>query len=353
MDGVRARANHWWGTLEPCEDWHRMVNRISVVMCTHNGKPYVLQQLESLAAQTRLPDVLQVWDDCSEDSTASIVRAWSARAPFPVEVRVHARKLGVIKNFEYGVKHARGDLIALSDQDDVWHRDKLERAEAVLTENPGVGLVFSDASAVGEHLQHLGYTLSRSGRFGLSEQRMVARGSAFDVLLRRNVVMGASLTMRASYKSLLLPIPQSDVQLHDAWIAFLMSAVDQPRYIPEPLLQYRQVGGQLRGAHRPTSAAMLLGRFRTASFNSNQARLESYVTWLTEARQRLVERADEFPIREGVLLAIDAKQHHLLARLAMPQPRARRLSTVAPELLNGNYHRYSIGIWDAARDLIS
>jgi len=101
------------------------LRRLSVAMCTCNGAPYLRAQLRSLAAQSRVPDEVVVCDDVSSDATCDIIADFATRAPFPVRLHVNARRLGWTKNFEQAVALCDGELIALSDQDDVWYPYKI------------------------------------------------------------------------------------------------------------------------------------------------------------------------------------------------------------------------------------
>ena len=92
----------------------------SVAMCTYNGARFLGAQLASVAAQARAPDELVVCDDRSTDETARVVEEFAAAAPFRVRLHVNERNLGTTRNFERAVSLCEGDLIALSDQDDVW-----------------------------------------------------------------------------------------------------------------------------------------------------------------------------------------------------------------------------------------
>ena|SRR2546421_3140447 len=97
-----------------------MPNKFLVAMCTYNGARHVREQLESFAAQTRLPaDELVICDDCSTDQTINILPDFGAGASFPVHIQVNKFNLGSTKNFEQAISFCHGDLIALSDQDDV------------------------------------------------------------------------------------------------------------------------------------------------------------------------------------------------------------------------------------------
>ena len=101
------------------------VSRFSVALCTYNGAQYLPDQLESIVAQTRLPDELVVGDDHSTDDTVNILEDFAAGAPFPVRLHVNETNLGVVKNFEATILRCQGNLTALCDQDDVWLRNKV------------------------------------------------------------------------------------------------------------------------------------------------------------------------------------------------------------------------------------
>lgn len=104
---------------------------ISVVMCTYNGAAYLREQLDSILAQTLQPDEIIVQDDCSTDGTAEILAAYAERHP-QLRFFVNERQMGVNRNFFSAMARAAGDFIAISDQDDVWLPEKLERQAATI-----------------------------------------------------------------------------------------------------------------------------------------------------------------------------------------------------------------------------
>src|ERR1043166_3411462 len=103
--------------------------KLSIALCTYNGAAFLREQLESIAAQTRTPDELVISDDQSTDGTLRLIEEFAETAGFPVRVSVNESNLGTAKNFEKAISLCRGDVIMLSDQDDVWHSDRLESVE--------------------------------------------------------------------------------------------------------------------------------------------------------------------------------------------------------------------------------
>jgi glycosyltransferase involved in cell wall biosynthesis len=221
---------------------------LSVAMCTYNGAQYLSEQLESIASQSRLPDALVVCDDRSTDDTVEIIRTFACKLPFAVRLHINEETLGSTKNFEKAIKLCEGDIIALSDQDDVWLPNKLKNIESVLSASPGTGAVFTDAIVVDEYLQPLGYRLWQSTNFSLLQQRKVVKGRSLEVLLKHNVVTGATMAFRSEFKSLILPIPLPWV--HDSWIALIIAVLADLMLIREPLILYRQHSRNQIGAKK-------------------------------------------------------------------------------------------------------
>src|ERR1051325_2274006 len=155
--------------------------RLSIALGTYNGGVYLKEQLESLAAQTRMPDELVISDDHSTDDTLRLVEEFAATADFPVRLSVNESNLGIAKNFEKAISLCRGDVIVLSDQDDVWHPDKLESVERVFESKPQLSLVFSNAELVDETLRLYDETLFDWVHFDGEKQRLVKSGRALDL----------------------------------------------------------------------------------------------------------------------------------------------------------------------------
>lgn len=317
---------------------------LSVALCTYNGAAYLAEQLASIAGQDRPPDELVVCDDGSSDDTAAIVAAFARDASFPVAFHTNAVRLGSTKNFERAISLATGDVIALADQDDVWRADKLavlERAVAV----PGVGGAFSDARLVDGRLRELPHRLWDAGDFTGRWRERFEAGEAFSVLVRRQHVTGATFAFRAAYRPLLLPI--SAAAVHDAWIALLLSAVSTLHPVDEPLIDYRQHGGNQIGASRMTR----LDRLRVSLSPVDRARLSRNATWLREALGRLRAHADL--VRDPAYFdELAAHVEHLEHRATLPARRAARVQPVRREFAAGAYHRFGDGLKSAVRDFL-
>jgi glycosyltransferase involved in cell wall biosynthesis len=216
------------------------IMNLSIALCTYNGAVYLKEQLESIARQTRTPDELIISDDRSTDDTVRLIEEFAATAGFPVRLSVNKSNLGTAKNFEKAISLCRGDVILLSDQDDVWHSDKLESVERIFDAKPQLSLVFSNAELLDETLRRFDETLFDRLDFNDRKQRLIKNGRALDVQLRENLICGCTVAFRANLKELVLPISGHGPLVHDGWIVLLIAAVGEIDFINRPLLKYRQ-----------------------------------------------------------------------------------------------------------------
>jgi len=321
--------------------------RVSIAMATFEGGPYVMPQLESIAAQTRLPDELVVCDDASRDDTRDRVRDFASRAPFEVRLEVNHERLRTTRNFERAVSLCRGDIIFLADQDDVWLPHKIETLLQVFAEHAGVGAVFSDGLAVDSELQSLGYGLWKSLSFTPAEQRLVRSGRAVEVFLKHVVAAGTTLAFRSDYRQLALPFPELR-SCHDAFIAFTIAAVAEIRIIEEPLIRYRLHGENLIGIRKLGLRDQLEKAREQITFDA----FSFAAIFFETARQRFAAQQEtRFLPSKPSLALIDDKILHSRRRAAMPDSLLRRLPDILREATSGRYGRYSYGIKSIAQDL--
>lgn len=231
---------------------------VSIAMCTYNGVHYLSEQLKSFSEQQRLPDELVICDDGSCDGTLDLLQDFARTAAFPVRVHENAQNQGYSKNFMQAVELCTGDVIALSDQDDLWYPHKLAHVEELFLEHADAGGVFSNGDLVDTSSARLPGDLWGSFSFDLGSQRRVADGDAVRVLLRRNVVTGMAFAFRSSWRQALQRMPPH--WPHDFWLALIIAAESRLLPFPEHLVAYRVHTNQQIGV--PINAAEKLDLLR-------------------------------------------------------------------------------------------
>lgn len=196
-------------------------------MATYNGAEYLQEQLDSFVVQTCPPDELVVADDGSTDDTLCILHAFAQRAPFAVKIVCNDKNLGYAQNFSKAMGLCSGDIIFLSDQDDVWLKEKIAALVCLAKTNPDALLFLNDAELTTADGSPLGLTmLGQTLSLGLGE-------SAFTT--------GCCMAIRRDFLELALPVPAEGF-VHDTWLNRLALCLGARHVIPRVLQYYRRHG---------------------------------------------------------------------------------------------------------------
>ena len=200
---------------------------LSVCMATYNGEKYIRQQLDSILACLSPGDEIIVSDDGSNDGTLDILQSYAENSLINISV-IDGPKRGVIANFGNALKDAKGEVIFLSDQDDVWHPNKVDRVIRAFAEND-CSIIVHDARLVDAAGRPLGKTLYelRQSRPGFIKNAI------------KNSYVGCCMAMRRELLSAILPLPE-DVEMHDWWIGLVSDATSKSVFIDDQLIDYRR-----------------------------------------------------------------------------------------------------------------
>ncbi len=314
---------------------------ISVALGTHNGARFLEEQLISILEQSMPPAQIVLSDDASSDDTVEVAERVVAehRGTVRLDVLRNPTALGVTANFAQAIAATTGDLVALSDQDDLWMPHRLETMAARFADRPNLTLLHGDARLVDAEGQPLEQTLLGAIEFTPAERAAYREGRVFDSLLRRNLVTGATTMFRRSLLEIAAPLPPEFV--HDEWLGIIAAATGEVDVYPEPLGDYRQHGGNQIGAKRLS----LLGKARRM-LEPRGARNER----LERNSAILLERIET--IAPEHLPAVREKYEHERVRNAFPASRWARLGPVLREARTGRYALSARGRADIVRDLL-
>jgi glycosyltransferase involved in cell wall biosynthesis len=207
--------------------------------------------VDSILSQLGPADELIAVDDASQDRSVELL----AGVPDP-RVRLHrnAANVGVLKTFERALSLASGDIVFLSDQDDIWLPGKVAKALDVFASNPRVTMVVTDAVIVDEQGRVLNPSFfSVRGRFSTGFVRNFIK----------NKYLGCTLSFRRTMLRRFLPIPH-DVPMHDIWFGLLNEIYGKTYFIDEPLTAYRRHGRNASPFVRAGPLPIFLWRYRLA-----------------------------------------------------------------------------------------
>jgi glycosyltransferase involved in cell wall biosynthesis len=199
---------------------------VSIALCTFNGEAYLPVQLDSILAQTYSRLEVVVLDDGSTDATVGMLEDY-ARRDSRIRLHHNPQRLGFIHNFERAITVCTGELIALSDQDDIWHPEKVER---LLRHLNGHTLVYHDSMLVDADGRPLGKQITDLGE--------CIRGQHPLAFVFGNCVSGHSLLFRRELVPHLQPFPTC--YYHDQWLALIASSLGTIDFVEDCLVQYRR-----------------------------------------------------------------------------------------------------------------
>lgn len=204
--------------------------KLSIALATYNGEKFLSAQLESFLCQRRLPDEVIVFDDASTDSTLQLLRRFKDKAPFKVQIYVNSTAVGHEQNFGRAIEKCSGDIIFLSDQDDVWYPEKISVVSGLFARDPNVKVLINDLDICDRDLNRTGNTVLQQ----LKASGTLGKG-------KKSHVLGCASSFRASLKAIVIPVPDLKYG-HDKWLHQIGNILDIRMVLPIPLQAYRRHG---------------------------------------------------------------------------------------------------------------
>lgn len=244
---------------------------ISILMPVLNGAPFLEQQLDSLARQSRPPTRVIVSDDGSRDASPKIVAQFARTAPFEV-IRKKGPGGGYGANAMSLLTDAPDGALAFCDQDDIWLEDRLARGARIVGERSGPAL----------------HVVARGGRRRSRPQGH--RADCFAMALLRNGAP-ANATLINPHASVIIRRAAQRLSVAPAfpdwWIYGLMVALGVPVVKdPQAGLVYRSHRTNMLGSPRS-----IRGAWRRANYLARG----TYGSWIRQNARALTESSDILP----------------------------------------------------------
>lgn len=198
--------------------------KVSVAMATYNGEKYIKEQIKTILDCLEENDELVISDDGSTDNTLGIINSFNDDRI----VLIEGPKKGIKQNFANAIKNTSGEYIFLSDQDDIWEKDKVTEVIKCF-EKENCTLVVHDAEVVDENLNMVissYYSYRNSGK-GIIKN------------IYKNTYIGCCMAFLSKAKKYVLPIP-NDIEMHDQWIGILNDKYGKTYFSTKKLIKYRR-----------------------------------------------------------------------------------------------------------------
>lgn len=319
--------------------------KLSIAMTTYNGAKYLQEQLMSFAGQTRLPDELVVCDDASTDASAAILESFAATSPFQVKVVRNGENLGFTKNFEKALSLCSGDLIFLSDQDDVWESKKLAAIETTFTNSPLLNVVINDAIYTDENLVPAALTVMQKV-LNFSGQK-------------KDHIAGCSTAITKHFRDFILPFPKKNCPAHDVYIHRWANLLDTKLVVTAVLQSWRIHGENNSESEmaQPDAVSHMELYLRYKNINSSISYLKKanefremrhLLTTRKEALLRLLPELNAEKLSLEIDKVIDA--HESRAKLTSMNWFHRTMKVIS--MVTKGQYKYFQGIKSIAKDIL-
>lgn len=209
-----------------------MKHSISIAMATYNGGHYLRDQFDSILDQTVSFTELIVCDDASTDDSWSILQEYAAKDS-RVRIFRNEQKLGFLRNFEKALGLSTCDYIALSDQDDIWTQDHLEKLLKGIEDKL---VVVGDAEIMTAESHRTGIKLSYCSNLEYVPRSDLQKAY---FMFYRNPYHGMAMMFRREFLNMAMPIP-NEIRIHDIWFSSLACFYGGLSVIDETVTLYRR-----------------------------------------------------------------------------------------------------------------
>ncbi len=193
-----------------------------VAVALYNGERFLDQQLDTIRLQTRTPDRVVLCDDGSKDNTSQLVREYIEKHDLSSTWEFHQNEnnLGYIRNFYKAMQLCHTDLIFLSDQDDIWEPDKIEKMAEIMEQKNEISLLCCKYGII----DTLGQPQHSIVEPNAKENNALVSVSVEDIM-RAYRWPGMVMCLRQEFFLSLLPAIEHCHAAHD--LVFAVSAADQ------------------------------------------------------------------------------------------------------------------------------
>lgn len=271
---------------------------VCILLAAYNGEKFIEQQIDSILAQDYPNARIILSDDDSKDNTLEILKKYERDYPNRIVHYQSGRHFGSAhKHFLHLLTVFHNDpYIMFSDQDDVWHTDKVRKTLARMKEleadRQTPAMVHADLRVVDRQLNEIAPSFCKYSSINGNRTKL-------NQLLVQNVVTGCTVMMNRPLAELACTaMPEEGIVMHDWWIAILTAASGTIAFLDETLIDYRQHGSNSVGAKKVNSVRYLWSRLfsekkmrdgLTVAAKQAELILNCYGPWLSEDAASLIK----------------------------------------------------------------
>lgn len=242
-----------------------MSKKISVVMAVYNGGRFLREQLNSIVEQSLAIDELIIIDDCSSERCDEIIMDCMKGREIDLKYIIHTDNKGYAQTFFEAIRSATGNLIFLSDQDDIWEKRKVQICTKIMYEHPEISCL----SSLNILIDQIGNEIKREKR----PKTYLSKVTSEELIKQKKLRPGMSLAIRRDLADRMKELNTEEYRQHDRLIEYI-SVVDEGFYILGDYLNKYRI-------HDNNTSGLNLSHYRLRSdINGRIAQIDKEVRYL-------------------------------------------------------------------------
>ncbi|NTW98360.1 MAG: glycosyltransferase [Geobacteraceae bacterium] len=212
---------------------------VSVAIATYNGERYIYQQMMSIYNQSLPVDEVVISDDGSTDQTVTIVTSFIEKYSLSNwHIVVNKRNLGFSSNFLSAVRKTTGDIIFLSDQDDVWEINKVEVMSSIMRSDRTLCALSSQYSTIDNEGRIIDNEVLQ---FKFNKNAIMAEISV-EYMIGSSAVRGCTMCIRKDVRDAIKHLDDLELNYslgHDWYLSMIASILGKNYFLNRCLMRYR------------------------------------------------------------------------------------------------------------------
>ena len=234
-------------------------------MATYNGAKYLREQLDSIICQLNPDDELVVVDDNSSDETWEMLTGYDDSR---INISRNDRNFGVNETFARAISRATGEIIFLSDQDDVWIPGRRMYMQEPF-DKQGVNVVASNFQLIDKEGVQIEGGMAADLRPGDDHRPWK---NIAEIFMGSKNYYGCAMAFRTTFRGLVLPYPRK-MECHDIWIAMIANLQGSVVHLEQQTLLHRVHGSNASIIKRPVHLKFLARAYLLFQLLSARRRL--------------------------------------------------------------------------------
>jgi glycosyltransferase involved in cell wall biosynthesis len=222
-------------------------NKIAVIIASYNYGSFLVEAIESVLRQTRLPHEILISDDASTDNTYEIAVSYQRKYLDLIKVNRNENNMGIVPHFNKAVQLTDSEYITILGADNRFRSDYIEKTAQILDKYEDVGIAYTDFALFGQRAKLVYNTFPEDKKGSVKADKFYVinfpefdRESRQRLLEVENFIHGSSMFRRKAFEQVDGYMQEQSLPEDHYLFRRIIKAGWLAKRAPLPLLEYRQ-----------------------------------------------------------------------------------------------------------------